>query len=81
MKKIKILGVGCVNCRKTEEEVRKAALSLGWKEGEDFSLAKVENPSEIASYGVFITPGVVIDGKVVSSGKVPKQKQILEWFK
>ncbi|HDH58178.1 MAG TPA: thioredoxin family protein [Bacteroidetes bacterium] len=80
MKKIEILGVGCPKCQKTEEEVRKAALSLGWGEGVDFTIAKITNPGEIASRGVLMTPGVVVDGKVVSTGKVPKMRDIVGWL-
>ena len=81
MKKIEILGVGCPSCRKAEAEVRKAAEILGWKEGEDFSIEKVDKPEDIANRGILITPGVVVDNKVVSSGKVPKQKDVLKWLK
>lgn len=80
MMKIEILGVGCPRCQKTEEEVRKAAQSLGWGEGSDFTIAKITNPGEIASRGVFMTPGVIVDGKVVSMGRVPKLNDILGWL-
>lgn len=81
MRRIEILGVGCKSCEKTEEEVRKMAQGLGWTEGDDFTIEKVSDPGEIAARGVFITPGVTVDGKVVSSGKIPKQKDILKWLK
>ena len=81
MKIIEVLGPGCPSCRKAEEEVRKAALSLGWTEEEDFVILKVGEPGNIAARGVLFTPGVIVDGKVVSSGKVPKQADILGWLK
>lgn len=81
MKKIEILGIGCAKCRKTEEEVRRATETLGWKEDVDFSLEKVEKPEEIAARGVLFTPGIVVNGKIVSTGKVPKQKEIMGWLK
>ena len=81
MKTIEILGMGCPSCHRAEEEVRKAARSLGWTEGNDFSLVKVADPAQIAARGVFITPGVVVDGKLVSSGKVPGREEILGWLK
>ncbi|MFH1862483.1 MAG: thioredoxin family protein [bacterium] len=81
MKRIEILGIGCARCTKTEQEVRRAVASLGWQEGREFTLYKIENPSEIAARGILMTPGVIIDGKVVSAGKVPTQKEILSWLK
>lgn len=80
MKKIEILGIGCPKCKRTEKEVRKAIENLGWTEGEDYSIEKVLNPSDIASRGVLSTPGVSVDGKVVSTGKIPKQVEILNWL-
>jgi small redox-active disulfide protein 2 len=80
MKKIEILGIGCPNCKKAEEEVRKALTGLGWKEGQDFTLTKVQDMAQIAARGVLMTPGVVIDGKVVSTGRVPKAGDIISWI-
>lgn len=79
MKKIEILGVGCARCKQTEEEVRKALTGIGWKEGQEYTLTKVQNLAEIAAWGVLITPGVVVDGKVVSTGKVPKHGEVISW--
>jgi small redox-active disulfide protein 2 len=81
MKRIEILGIGCKSCEKAEEEVRNALSGLGWTEGSEFTIEKVSDPGDIAARGVFITPGVTIDGKVVSSGKIPKQKDVLKWLK
>ena len=81
MRQIEILGVGCSSCEKAEKEVRRAADILGWTEGIDFSIEKVKDPAEIANRGVLLTPGVTVDGKLVSSGKVPRQKDILGWLK
>jgi small redox-active disulfide protein 2 len=80
MKHIEILGMGCANCKKAEEEVRKALAGIGWKEGQEYSLTKVQNLADIAARGVLMTPGVVVDGKVVSSGKVPKIGDIISWI-
>ncbi|MCX6640497.1 MAG: thioredoxin family protein [bacterium] len=80
MKKIEILGIGCSKCVKTEEEVRKAAVNLGWKENEDFILEKVTKPDQIAARGVLMTPGVVMDGKVVCTGRIPREPEIITWL-
>jgi small redox-active disulfide protein 2 len=81
MKRIEILGIGCKSCEKAEVEVRNAALSLGWSEGTEFTIEKVSDPGDIAARGVFITPGITVDGKVVSTGKVPPKKDIVKWLK
>lgn len=64
---IKILGTGCPKCKKTEQIVRKAVEELGI----DASVEKVENIQDIMAYDVMRTPAVVIDEKVVFSGRVP----------
>ena len=80
MKKIEILGVGCARCEKTEQVIRRTLQEMNQTEGSDFTLTKIKDPVEIASRGVLMTPGIVIDGKVVSSGKIPNQKEITKWF-
>ena len=69
--KIQVLGTGCPNCKKTAQIIKDAAHKLGLTEGSDYSLEKVETVSEIMKFGILMTPGVVIDGKVISSGRVP----------
>jgi len=73
---IKVLGPGCVNCRKVEELVRAAVAEAGI----EVNIEKVTNVMEIAKYGVFATPAVVVDGKVKSVGKIPKKEEILKWL-
>ncbi len=69
--KIQVLGTGCPKCQKTAQIMKDAAKNLGLTEGSDFSFEKVETISEIMKFGILMTPGVVIDGKVILSGKVP----------
>jgi small redox-active disulfide protein 2 len=73
---IKILGPGCVNCRKVEELVREAVAEAGVAA----DIEKVSDIMKIAKYGVFGTPAVVIDGQVKSVGKIPKKEEILAWL-
>lgn len=80
MRKIEILGVGCARCVKTEEIVREAVKDLGLTEGQDFAIDKVKDPNEIAKRGVLMTPGVSVDGKIVSSGKIPAKSQVQSWI-
>ena len=63
---IKVLGSGCANCKRLYAEAERAIA----QSGRPASLAKVESMQEIASYGVMRTPALVIDGRVVSQGKI-----------
>ena len=73
---IKILGPGCVNCRKVEELIRATVAEAGVAA----EIEKVSDIMKIAKYGVFGTPAVVVDGQVKSVGKVPKKEEILAWL-
>ncbi|MGD9733924.1 MAG: thioredoxin family protein [Desulfamplus sp.] len=74
---IKVLGPGCAKCKKTEELV-KQVLSEADVEA---SVEKVSDLMEIAGYGVFGTPAVVVNGEVKSVGKIPTKQEILNWIK
>ncbi|MEN8303091.1 MAG: thioredoxin family protein [Campylobacterota bacterium] len=71
--KIEILGTGCKKCT-TLAEVAKEAVA---KKGGFHSVEKVEDLQKIMDYGVISTPGLVIDGKVVSSGKLLTVDEVL----
>ena len=64
--KIEILGTGCTKCKALEEVVKKAVA----KSGGFHQIVKVDDIMEIMNYNVVSTPGLVVDGKVVSTGKV-----------
>ena len=72
--KIQILGKGCINCKKLEENVRIALKQIGLNE----EVEKVTDVNKIVEMGVLMTPALVIDGKIESTGKVLSQKQIIE---
>ena len=63
---IKVLGPGCVNCQSLVRNVEAALADLGL----DIEVQKVTDYGQILSYGVMSTPAVVIDEKVVASGRV-----------
>ena len=64
--KIQILGTGCARCMKLSANAEEAARA----KGSDFEIEKVTDIKKIMEYGVMMTPGLVIDGKVRSVGKV-----------
>jgi len=72
--KIKILGSGCANCVTLAENTKKALA----ESGTEAEIEKVTDFAEIAKYGVMSTPGLVIDEKVVSYGKVLKPQDIVK---
>lgn len=74
---IKVLGPGCPKCQQTEKMVKDAIA----ESGVEASVEKVTDVMEIAGYGVFGTPAVVIDGEVKSVGKIPKKEEILGWIR
>ncbi|MCJ7537767.1 MAG: thioredoxin family protein, partial [Anaerolineales bacterium] len=76
MLKIKILGPGCANCSKVEQITRKAVAEMGFQA--EFS--KVTDYGEIMTYPIISTPGLVINGDVVCSGRVPTQTEITTWL-
>jgi small redox-active disulfide protein 2 len=73
---IKILGPGCPRCNQTEERVKEVCS----EEGLDAKIEKVTDVMEIAGYGVFGTPAVVIDGEVKCVGKIPDKNEIKSWI-
>ncbi|GBC60009.1 glutaredoxin [Desulfonema ishimotonii] len=73
---IKVLGPGCAKCEKTEKIVKDVIADAG----ADATVEKVTDMMQIAAYGVFSTPAVIVDGEVKCSGKVPKKDEIRSWL-
>ena len=73
---IKVLGPGCPKCSQTEKVVREAAAEAGV----DAQVQKVTDTMEIAGYGVFGTPAVVVNGDVKCVGKVPTKDEAKSWL-
>ena len=74
MMEIKVLGSGCANCKNLEKAVRTAVGELN----SDAQVTKEEDIVKIMAYGIMRTPALVIDEKVVVSGRVPSVKEIKE---
>jgi len=74
---VKVLGAGCSKCKVLEQRL----LTLKTEHDLDFNLIKITDLNEIISYGIMMTPGLVINGEVKSVGTVPKDSQLLQWLK
>jgi small redox-active disulfide protein 2 len=76
MTTIKILGPGCANCRKLEAVAREAAAAAGVTA----DVVKVTAMDEILAYELLSTPGLVIDDKLVCSGRIPTLAEVRQWL-
>jgi len=74
--KIEILGTGCKRCNDLYEQVKKVVEETK----STATISKVEDIMEIMNYGVMTTPAVVIDGKIISQGSIPKESEIENWL-
>lgn len=73
---VKVLGPGCPNCRKVEETARRAAASMGM----EVRFEKVTNYAQITAYPILSTPGLVINERLVCSGRIPQEAEIITWL-
>ena len=76
MKTVTVLGPGCKRCVTTAEMVQSEADRLGVP----ISIEKVTDYAQIASFGIVSTPGIVIDGKVVHAGGLPRAEDLGKWL-
>ncbi|MGE4238805.1 thioredoxin family protein [Hydrogenophaga sp.] len=73
---VKILGSGCANCRKLEAVAREAAAAAQV----EAEFVKVTDMRQIVAYDLLSTPGLVVDGKLVSSGRIPTVAEVQKWL-
>ena len=73
---IKILGSGCSNCLRLEAMVKQIAVEKDL----EATFLKVTDYKDIMSYGIMHTPGLVINGKVLSAGRIPSRQEIATWL-
>ncbi|NLU24600.1 MAG: thioredoxin family protein [Clostridiales bacterium] len=71
---VKVLGSGCAKCNALEAATVEALRELGM----DTAIDHVTDFAQIAAYGVMTTPALVVDGKVVSFGKVLKKEEVVQ---
>lgn len=73
---IKVLGSGCANCKRVEQIVRKVVADLVV----EAEVIKVTDYNDITAYNVLSTPGLVINEKIVSTGRIPTPAEVTTWL-
>ena len=73
---IKVLGSGCENCKKVEDVTRRAVNNMRV----EAEVIKVTEDADIMQYDIMSTPGLVINEKLVSAGKIPSEAQVMTWL-
>lgn len=73
---IKVVGSGCPNCQKLEALCKEVVEENDM----DAQIVKVTDVNQFAELGVFITPGLVVNDEVVSSGKIPTKSTLKHWL-
>ena len=73
---IKVLGSGCANCKKLEALTRQTINQMGIQA----DVIKVTEYPDIMAYNIMSTPGLVINEKVVSTGRIPSAAEITTWL-
>jgi small redox-active disulfide protein 2 len=76
MVNIKVLGSGCANCKRLEATARNAVETLAI----EAEIEKVTDYAEIMKWPILSTPGLVINEKLVSAGRIPSEKEITDWL-
>jgi small redox-active disulfide protein 2 len=74
---IKILGSGCAKCKRLEELAREAMSELGAQA----DVVHVTDMKAIMAYPILSTPGLVINGLLKTSGRLPRKEEIINWLK
>ena len=74
--KIEIMGMGCQKCIRLFETVQKAVKELG----SNAEVIKIEDAEEIVKRGIIVTPAILINGDVKSSGNIPSLNEIKKWI-
>jgi small redox-active disulfide protein 2 len=74
--KIRVFGPGCPRCKQTEQNAIEALKKLNL----EAEVVKVSDLQEVMRHGIMLTPGLAIDGEVVSTGKIPSVEEIKKWI-
>ena len=73
---VKVLGPGCQNCKNLEAIARKAAANFGI----EAEFIKITDWTEIKKYPILATPGLVVNEKLVSAGRIPNESEVMTWL-
>lgn len=73
---IKVLGSGCANCKRVEQIARRVVEEMSL----EAQIVKVTDYNDIAAYNVLSTPGLVVNEKLVSSGRIPTPAEVTTWL-
>ncbi|HLE52778.1 MAG TPA: thioredoxin family protein [Anaerolineales bacterium] len=73
---IKVLGSGCANCKRLEQLANKAVMEMGMQA----EIVKVTGYNDILQYPILSTPGLVINERLVCSGRIPTQAEVTTWL-
>jgi len=73
---IKVLGPGCANCKRLEQLANKAVTEMGMQA----EIVKVTDYNDIMQYPILSTPGLVINQRLVCSGRIPTQAEVTTWL-
>ena len=76
MLQIKVLGSGCANCKRVEQIAQQAVQALSL----DAEIIKVTEYPEIMKYNILSTPGLVINNKLRSAGRIPTEAEVMAWI-